>query len=305
MDTPTSIRGRYGPCYVTLTPDGVYIPWTPLPIGDYLSYSWDMQKGVIALAQLEDEIFDKCVLDKAMVRQRDLLDAGVVALVVQHIWEASGFSSAEEFNQRLGETRYRLFGTGAAAVYKLIEIITIAFPYKPEEVLAMPYDVFMERLAQAESKLVALGMRQEPIELIPPGEEEGRQQERTVPKVDAKKAWEALHINTDELPTKRVPVSGTDMTAPAVDSVLNYVASKRGLRSVNEKWWDVSPILEVPEDKRYTPGVDDVPELMFAAVDNHDRANLDILRYQMVEDAKVIYADVIEELEKRRQQKKQ
>jgi len=79
------VREDYGGVYVTIFPDDFIVPWCPLPIGDFIEYNTAYLRGVIPLSRLEDEIFRKCVVDDAIVRQMDLLKAGIISTVVQNI----------------------------------------------------------------------------------------------------------------------------------------------------------------------------------------------------------------------------
>ena len=92
------IRKLYGNTYVTVFPDDFVVPWRPLSIGDFMAYHHAYLRGVIPLSHLEDEIFNKCVVDDAIVAQAPFLKAGIVTTVSQHIWQHSGPRDVTHFN---------------------------------------------------------------------------------------------------------------------------------------------------------------------------------------------------------------
>ncbi len=164
MSSIHNLRELYGDVYVSDTPDGLVIPWRPLSIGEYFEYENKFSIGVIAPSVLEDEIFRKCVADKVIAENLDRLKAGTVTTVVANIMKESGPVSALEIEQALEVGRQR----ANQVIHKLVTLICRAFPgYKPDDLYALPFDVFMLRLAQAEDKLIAQGTLQEPISMIP------------------------------------------------------------------------------------------------------------------------------------------
>ena len=95
VDLP-SLRRKYGPVFVTTLDSGDIIPWKQLNIGEYLEYTILMAGPTYAKETLEDEIFNKCVLDEYIVNILPALKAGTVSTVVKDIIEHSGPGSIQE-----------------------------------------------------------------------------------------------------------------------------------------------------------------------------------------------------------------
>jgi hypothetical protein len=161
MNHPARYRGRYGSdIYITYLLDDLVIPWKLLTIEEYLSYEKQFNLGLIPTSVLEDEIFFKCVVDKAMVNRLDRYPAGVVSTIAQVIFIASGPQTIDELNTILDQSR----GYSQHIIHQMVPVICQAFPaYKPEDVYSMTYETFMLRLAQAETRLLQQGIITEPI----------------------------------------------------------------------------------------------------------------------------------------------
>jgi len=173
MFDPPALRRKYGSVFVTNLESGDVIPWKQLSIGDYLEYSALLESGVYARATIEDEIFQKCVLDDFIKDSLFALKAGTVSTVVQDIISNSGPESIEDLNTALNGFR----GIANQAIHQTASFICQAFPaYKLEDVYAMDYGDFMLRLAQSESKLIQLGALQEPINFRNPSEESAEEE---------------------------------------------------------------------------------------------------------------------------------
>jgi hypothetical protein len=281
MQALFEVREQYGNVWVTAFPDGLIVPWQLLPLGKYISYLQDHNRKAIPHVQLEDEIFRSCVLDKSIIRRMGFLKAGVVSTVVHNVWEYSGPTSISSFKADLDTARAMLHAD---------------FPYKPEEVYEMPYDVLMMRVAQAEHKLIELGLQSGPLEIFdrkeegatkgPKGSKRPQDPEQIAKAaIDAKKLWEQRQGEPE----------------PVVQSV------------PGDRWWKVSPVLEANEHERKnvkpTPGLDE--EL---ALDNDERASppevrkflldskIGPARDKMVQDARWIYKDLLEGLERKKGQ---
>ena len=313
------VRQEYGRTYFTLFPDGLSIPWHPLSLGEYLKYAKDYKAGIVPSAIIEDEIFSRCVSDPDIVRRLPFMKAGIVSAVAQNIWQYSGPMGIDEFNRDLDKVRVSLFMEENAALQDLIQIILDAFPYKPEEVYAMEYPVFLERLAQAERKLVSLG-KMEPVEM----KEKGQAEDEAHP---------------PRLRSRRSPVVFADLNQdqPSVDPVALWkaqeerktspqhsplsppkVAEKKTQEPTNDlrkmsrdKWWKTSPVLETKNRKKIDVAGDEETAKMML-LDNDERASppevqefllnkkTDAPRKALIEDAQWIYKDLIAELEKKR-----
>jgi len=283
-----SLHEKYGKgSYATLFPDNTLVPWRTLSIKDYLEYAEGFERGLIPLAAFEDEIFKKCVLDKSFIRLFPTLKAGIVSTVVNNIWEASCPSSAEGVNYTLNMARAELDGK-QQIIHEFVSVISIAFPYKPEEIYAMDYQTMINTLALAERKLIQLGIRQSPIEIIPAGQEEQPEPQR--PKLDAKEIWdmqqrdlekarqEALKRHQDISKKKIEPISQEKQPDEPDSPILKY----KPTHGVNFK--------EEGHD-------------VFAVGSGWEMRELGEKREQMVEEAQEHYKDVIQALERRRKLK--
>ena len=183
-------REQYGigGTFVSIFSDGIVVPWKPLSLYQYLKYSELAQKGKLSV-HLEDEIFLLCVLDDTLKRQIDYLRAGTVQTVVQHIWQLSCPSSADELNQQINNRREQTWSAHNAIIHEFVKWITLAFPYKPEELYAMSFDQLVRILVLAEQKLSLLGLLDKPFQ----ASIEGEQSQQTMKKPDPKKVWEEIH----------------------------------------------------------------------------------------------------------------
>ena len=194
------LRDQYGGVFVTQLPSGRSIPWKPISIGEYIRYDLDVKRGLITQAQIEDEIFKKCVLDESVIREMPFLKAGDVSTVTYNIWQYSGPSGVEEFNHDLDIARSMLANPGTAVIHELVQLILLAFNYKPEEVYAMDYETFMTRVVQAETKLLQSGMMKKPIKLEVQGEKKSRipfsnlNDEPPRSSVDLKELWKQQQL---------------------------------------------------------------------------------------------------------------
>jgi len=260
------LREQYGDALVTIFPDELVVPWRLLTMDEYIGYSMDRSRGMITPALLEDEIFKKCVLDDVLLRQFASLKAGTVTTVVAHIWEHSGPASIASFNNDLEMARQILHSEALGAIHELVQIVTMAFPYKPEEVYEMNYDDFIIRVAQAEDKLLKMKMIDQPLSMTE--KEKPRQiQQARKPGVNLAKLW-----NERQTPT----IKPIDPEQPFD--------------------WEDSPVLSNPP----AHGIDFKREQRehdsFSG--GHEAVDLHIARAKMIEDAKLIYAPLIDKVKK-------
>jgi len=166
VDLP-SLRRKYGPVFITTLENGQAVPWKQLNIGEYLEYSGLLEMGKYARATIEDEIFQKCVVDEYTLSNLPELKAGTVSTVVQDIILNSGPNTFSELNGSLQVFRV----VASQAVHQTVALIAQAFPaYKLEDIYDMNYSDFMLRLAQAEGKLLQLGILEEPLNFQDPAE---------------------------------------------------------------------------------------------------------------------------------------
>jgi len=297
------VREKHGGVFVTCFDDGLLVPWKPLSMGDFIRYTLDHNRKLHLPVWLEDEIFRKCVVDKSILRQMDFLKAGVVSTVVLNIWQYSGPASIDGFNNDLHAARSVLNADGVKAIHDLVQVISMAFPYKPEEIYDMDYETFLFRLAQSEKKLMDLNALKEPIAMQNTSQPNMAQsaleefaQEQAIrqggappePAVNAKRLWDEQqgHGAAEELwkqhlkkvqraPKKKVPVQRTD-----------------------EKWWKKSPVLEAKERHNIDFNTEAAEMTAFGST-GHEKQDAFLDHAKMIEDAQWIYADLIKELEKK------
>lgn len=274
MPTLYEVRELYGGVYTTNFPDGLVVPWKPLSVGDFIKYSHDTLRGFIVVGQLEDEIFSKCVLDKKIISSIKKLKAGTVSIVVNHIWYYSGPTTPEGIEEDLSTSRGLLNLPQTRIIHELVHFIGLAFPYKPEEIYAMDYETLLMRTAQAESKLLQTGVIQESLHFIDLSNQEEVKDPKPPKqknKVDAKRLWEEANktpkLRPDPIPDKK---------------------EKR-----------ISPILESPPKHNIKFDLESKEQDLMLT--GHEKADNHIERAKMVKDAQVIYADVIKELEIKKQ----
>lgn len=284
------VRKQYGGVFVTAFEDGLTVPWKPLSMGDYLKYTADQQRQLIPPGQLEDEIFTKYVQDESLVRQISFLKAGIVTTVTSNIWQFSGPSGIEEFNNDIETSRQLLFADGTNIFHQLTQIISMAFPYKPEEIYEMEYETFLFRLVQSEKKLLDMGLfLKEPISIYKQEDVQnkpsklGRIKENH--KIDAKKIWEDQQKQKKEA---KPLISNLASTLDPEELTKEDKLSPDDVKT-EEKWWTDSPVLEAPQKHN----IDfEKAELENLYVVREDRVNL-------INDARVIYKDLLEKLAQR------
>lgn len=301
------VREEYGGVYVTRFPDGLLVPWKPLSVGDYIKYTHDHNRHFILSSRLEDEIFRKCVVDDSLVRQLPFLKAGVITTVVLNIWQYSGPSDISSFNHDLDVARAILNADGTRAIHDLVQVITLAFPYKPEEVYEMEYETFLLRLAQSEKKLLELGAIKEPISMKDTSQEQKRPspldefikgEAAAKPKVDAKKLWDQQQglIPPDE------PVKGParQLWERHQQQVKHAPLKKRKQVQIHGKqWWKDSPVLEAKMNHNIDFQTESA-EMHVLAATSHEKVDAHIDRVKMVQDTAWVYKDLIEAMKKRK-----
>jgi len=281
-------RAKYGDAFLSIFADGTIVPWRSLPLKEYLRIKADEQRGFIPVAQLEDEVFSLCVEDKSLVRQIEHLKAGTVQTVVGHIMDHSGPGHLDSFTSDLNHARALIHNSPAAILHELVMWITMAFPYRPEEVYDMDYATFVMRVVQAEQKLLQMGIRSEPLNIVQLDSQTGEEKS-----IDAKAMW-------DEQQRQRQSPRPPPQQRQQPPSTAG-----------RDKWWDISPILEAdtPHGINFRSEGEETDDTF--VLDNHDRLEPremrdylieqkeGVSRSKMVDDAREMYADVIERLDKR------
>ncbi len=260
--------------YLSIIPDTDYsIPWIPLSIKEFIEYSTLIEKKSVPFVILENEIFSHCVIEQFYIDHIDKLPAGIISSVVEHIWQHSGPNEIDSFNNDLDIARNLITNGPSSVLHEMVSLITTAFPYKPEEVYAMDYEVFLTRLIQAESKLMKNGLLTEPIQLL--SKKDGKRRRNT--KRNLKQMWDERHNDN----TSMNEIEGT------------------------KKWWKESPILEAKEEDREYIKFKSESEAINNAMGDIRRDPVEYTENynKMMEDARVIYKDVLEKLEARRSKK--
>ena len=282
LDQICETRKLYGNVFVTIFPDNFTVPWHLLSLEKYLQFNRDYQRQLIPAVLIENEIFELCVVDDAIKRQLPFLNAGIITTVSLNIWHYSGPLKVSDFNRDFNIARNILSDKGTQALHDLVTIITMAFPYKPEEIYAMQYDIFLLRLAQAEKKLLQLNIISEPIEMKIP-EEVQEVQKKPKFNVDPLKLWEQQ--------------KGYKKPKKQENSQV-----KKG-----KKWWNVSPVTEAKKKHNINFAAEKRKADEFN-LDNDENASpqevkdfiatkkLEPNRQKMINDAKWIYKDLLAEL---------
>lgn len=294
---PYQVRQLTGSSFATIFDHGLTVPWKALSIGDFIKYTHDYARPTTVPAIIEDEIFKKCVIDEDIIRRMDYLPAGVTTTVTLNIWDFSGPTSIESFNQDLQNAREYLVAGGLKPIHELVHTIILAFPYKPEEVYAMDYETFMIRLAQAEEKLLAMGMIKEPVSLVDRSEEVakakqknsrieellsrvGATTEKVKEKIDAKAMWDKQEGRTPERTFSKPP-------------------EKKEEKKTDKKWYKVSPVLETTAPIKMDFDMESREHDAFGMT-GHEKLEIPVTRSKLIADAQVIYKDVLDALAKKK-----
>lgn len=266
--------------YFTEINKNLIIPWKPLSITDFIYYSELTLSKAIPPSVIEDEIFRKCVLDETIIRQAEFLPAGIVTTVVHAIWSCSGPKDQFSINEDLEAGRLVISAGTGSVLHEFVDIITKAFPaYTHEQVYEMNYETLIIRTAQAEKRLMSLGLVQEPIKILSKEELE-QQKKQPKRKIDAKKLYEQQFNKQQSIPQK--PLKPPPKNKEKVG-----------------KWWKTSPVLETPiQDKEQINFKEENLETSFAM--GWDQIDLIEKQRKMVEEARKTYASLIKELEKRK-----
>ncbi len=202
------LREIYGAVYLITFPDGTDIPFKPLSYGDFCYYNDILTAGLVPPYILEDELFKKCVLDKAIVDVLLNQKAGTISTTVAAIMQVSGPVDIEEFNNVLESNRELV----TKPINYLPTLICRAFPaYKIEDIDKMSFETMLLRLAQAEQVLLAAQVLKEPISLF-----NKEKQEKSRPRTaDLKSAFDrSLEMQNKSVPKETQPKNDV---SPAAD----------------------------------------------------------------------------------------
>lgn len=281
------VRRKYGRgVYATLFPTGLVVAWRPLTLTAYLGYDAEIKAETHLMVLLEDEIFRLCVCDQIYSRQLDHLPAGVISTVVHNIWETSVPSTEEALVSSLEHARNVVYSPPASIFYEAANWIMVAFPsYTPESVMDMDHQTLMLRLAQAEKKLMALGVIQEPFTFTSPEVSKGPPPRPSREKVDLKALWDSAHS-----PPKKGPAQPAE-PIPSGPRMKDLEGAG--------KWWKKSPVLEAPR-KEAIDFKAEAKEAQLFGSQNWDNVDEAIRKEKMIKDARVIYKDLLAELAKKK-----
>jgi hypothetical protein len=118
-----------------------------LPYQDYASYRYMAMVYPNMKTQIEDEIWDKCVVEHSFGVGQDYIEAGVITTIANLVLHFSCSKKPADANTILEASRESL----RDAVQQAILFICEAFPsYLPEHLEKMNWYKLMKRLAQAE-----------------------------------------------------------------------------------------------------------------------------------------------------------
>lgn len=211
MKTPADLRERYGEIFVLELPDGQQVPFKLLSLKDYFSYSKAIEAGLIPKSILENEIFEKCVLDNVLVNSIHNQKAGTPTVVADTILQYSAPRSIEEFQYFLNYNRNIV----SNVLYQVINIICLGFnSYTPDDILSKDIYEILFLLALAERKLLETGALSEPLDFS--GGE--RQPKQKKPKVDISKLREEYEKQKDEFNIHKLHQEGKERPKSVVES---------------------------------------------------------------------------------------
>ena len=286
----TEVRRQHGDVYITVFPDGLTVPWKPLSIGDYIAYDAQITRLVFPPACLEDEIFKKCVQEQSFIDGMDQLNAGIVTTVVHNIWEYSGPDTPQKLEEDFNMARAIVKESRAAVLHQCAYMIATAFSYTLEQVYTLDYETFLLRLAQAEAKMLTMNMIREPLTI----------------NVGASKAVKFGNLNPEEKP--RIKVDAKEAWERQQSIRMKGQAQPQATQDKQGRWWEVSPVIESQKRRPINFNAEkQAAEEMI--LDNHERNEKGAMRQhiieqklagpraKMIEDAKIIYKDLLQALQ--------
>ena len=304
------LRELHSEVYVTSFPDGTDVPWKPLSYGDFVRFSTAFQSGEVLSVKLEDDVFRIAVLNKALVQYIDELPAGIVSTVVTHIMNVSGPDTIDAFNQKLEDNRVK----SESPLHMIVTVICRAFPaYTPEIIYSLDYETVMLRLAQAERLLLDAQIIAEPIALYKEGEGPQQQKTKEAPP-EVRRAWEQSMKMKNKLkdlnpPGATPPIVSkpTVIEKPEKKKASPLMQKKDGLDTGKmPEGWDlsVSPVLQKRANIDISKENKATKEASRGAVSGWDLIDEPLIRQQHIEDAKIIYKDLLAKLAREQAEKK-
>ena len=162
MDQYLEAKCKYKRIFKYYTPSNDEIVYRLLTWSEYLMYTDTIQAGGIPSFYIEERIFNTCVIDDTDTEAIDLFYAGDILTVVGLILYQSGPQDVESIDDKLEEKR-ELVGS---ITNQITALICQAFPgYTPDDIDKMNWDDVIEKLALAESILIAQNILSEPLEI--------------------------------------------------------------------------------------------------------------------------------------------
>lgn len=153
MDGATSslskVFSKYTDVYLFDTGNGAAL-FRLLPLDKYRLAHRISQKFPALTAEVEDEVWEECVIEHSFESSSENLDAGIVSTVSRIIFKLSCPSSMEEINRDIQEVRDNFNDVRDKMVIKICE----AFPsYIPDDVEKLDWATLIKRVVQAEQIL--------------------------------------------------------------------------------------------------------------------------------------------------------
>lgn len=162
MDHYLEAKCKYKRIFKYRTPSNDEIVYRLLTWSEYLIYTDTIQVGAIPSFYIEEKIFSTCVIDDTDTEAKDLFYAGDILTVVGLILYQSGPQDVKSIDDKLEEKR-ELVGS---ITNQITALICQAFPgYTPDDIGDMNWEDVTEKLALAESILIAQKVLSEPLEI--------------------------------------------------------------------------------------------------------------------------------------------
>jgi hypothetical protein len=181
----------------------------------------------------------------------------------------------------------------------------MAYPaYTPDDLLSMNYETFLQRAALAEDRLMKAQLLEQPFTAYTPEQLEQPVDPNIVPVEDRRKIVQDYIENQTG---HKVAPSKPEVRPPTPDEVKHYGINYQcpqppPLPEVKrDKWWKISPVLEATNRKKIQFRSDNTAAA--EGMSGWDRHDLPLIHAKMIEDAQVIYKDLIEEVARRQPKK--
>jgi hypothetical protein len=188
LKTPADLRELYGEIFVLELPDGQQVPFRLLSLADYFSYSKVIASNIIPKSIIENEIFEKCVVDNVLVKTIHQQKAGTPTVVADTILQYSAPNSSEELSYFINHNRNIVDNI----LYQIVYYICLGFNgYTPDDILSKNIHEIIFLLALAERKLLETGVLSEPLNFS--ADDNKGKKRRKKPKVDVSKLRDAYN----------------------------------------------------------------------------------------------------------------